>query len=146
MIIWLVNTSSGFVCATDDDYEMKRNLQLGKVYACTVKDSRNYKFHKLYFSLIRCAWDLLPGVVQEELFHNEERGFRKAMEVTAGYYDLIYNIHRQEWMEAPKSIAYSELGEADFHTLYERVKDAVYDFLAKQGIDTDTIDNNLKNY
>lgn len=144
MNIWLVNTSSGFVCATDDDYEMKRNLQLGKVYACTVKDSRNYKFHKLYFSLIRCAWDLLAEQ-QREFYHNDVEAFRKAVEVLAGYYDLCWSYTRQEWLECPKSIAFDKLSEAEFHTLYERVKDSLYNLLS-QTINIDTIDNNLKNY
>lgn len=145
MDIWLVNTQSGFVCATDDDYEQKCNLQLGKVYSCTVKDSRNYKFHRLYFSLIRCAWDLLTEE-QREFYHGSVEAFRKAVEVLAGYYDLCWSYTRQEWLECPKSIAFDKLGEQEFHTLYERVKDTLYTLLFNNGISIDIIEHNLKNY
>jgi len=145
MNIWLVNTSSGFVCATDDDYEQKSNLQLGKVYSCQLKDGRNIKFHRLYFSLIRCAWDLLPEN-QQEFYHGSVDAFRKAVEVLAGYYDLCYSYTRQEWLECPKSIAFDKLSEAEFHNLYERVKDTIYTLLYNNGISIETIEYQLKNY
>ena len=145
MKLWAVKTYDGMMPATDDDYEKWRQLQMGTVYAIDLKDGRNYKFHRLYFSLIRCAWDLLTEE-QREFYHGSVEAFRKAIEVLSGYYDLCWSYTRQEWLECPRSIAFDKLGEQEFHTLYERVKDTLYTLLYNNGISVDTIELQLKNY
>lgn len=145
MKLWAVKTYDGMMPATDDDHDKWQQLSPGKVYACEIRDGRNYRFHCLYFSLIRCAWDLLPEF-QREFYHDSPEAFRKAVEVAAGYYDLCWSYTRQEWLECPRSIAFDKLPEGEFHTLYERVKDTLYTLLIDQGLDIETIDNQLKNY
>ena len=121
----LVVTSEGFRCATDDDYEKKRTLRRGTVVECTVKEYRNYNFHKLYFSLINLSWEYLTEQ-QREFFHDSVEAFRKTVEVAAGHYEPVYNVVRKEWVETPKSIAFDKLCESDFSKLYERVKDVIF--------------------
>lgn len=125
MKINLVVTSEGFRCATDDDFEKKKKLKRGTVVECTVREYRNYKFHKLYFSLINLSWEYLTEQ-QREFFKDSVEAFRKTIEVSAGHYEPVYSVARQEWLEVPKSIAFDKLTEADFSALYERVKDVIY--------------------
>ena len=121
----LVVTSEGFRCATDDDYEKKWTLKRGTVVECTIKEYRNYQFHKLYFSLINLSWEYLTEQ-QREFFHESVEAFRKTVEVAAGHYEPVYNVTRLEWVEVPKSIAFDKLTEAEFHELYERVKTVIF--------------------
>lgn len=125
MRINLVVTSEVFRCATDDDYEKKRTLKRGMVVECVVKEHRNYQFLKLYFSLINLSWEYL-NEQQREFFHDSVEAFRKTVEVAAGHFEPVYNVTRKEWVEVPKSIAFDKLTEADFHELYEKVKDVIF--------------------
>ena len=140
----LVNTSEGFKCATDDDYEKKRSLKKGVTYECTIKEKRNVKFHRLYFSLINCAWSCL-NEQQRNFFKNDVECFRKCVEVSAGHYELCYSVARKEWLECPRSIAFDKLSENDFSTLYERVKDVLYNIFLKS-VNKDIFEQQLKYY
>ncbi len=125
MKINLVVTGEGFRCATDDDYEKKRTLKRGTVVECTIKEHRNYKFHKLYFSLINISWEYL-NEQQRAFFRDDVDAFRKTVEVAAGHYEPVYSVARQSWLEVPKSIAFDKLSESDFELLYEKVKNVIY--------------------
>lgn len=125
MKINLVVTSDGFRPACDEDYEQKKTLKRGTVVECTIKEKRNYLFHKKYFALINLSWEYLTEQ-QQEFFHNNVDGFRKTVEITAGHYELIYSVTRKEWLEIPKSVAFDKLTESDFSSLYEKVRDVLY--------------------
>lgn len=125
MKINLVVTSEGFKPCTDDDYEKKKTLKRGTIVECTIKEKRNYKFHKLYFSLINLSWEYLDES-QRAFFHENVDAYRKTVEVAAGHYEPVYSVARQSWLEVPKSIAFDKLSEADFHDLFERVKAVIY--------------------
>ena len=109
----------------DEDYDEKKRLKLGKVYEATITLVRNPQFHRKYFALIKCSWEYLTEA-QQQFFKNDIDVFRKAVEVAAGHCELCYSIARKEWIEIPKSIAFDKLDEAQFSSLYERVKDVVY--------------------
>lgn len=125
MKINLVVTGDGFRCASDDDYEKKRTLKRGTVVECTVKEYRNYKFHKLYFSLINLSWEYLTEQ-QRAFFKDDVDRFRETVQIAAGHYESCYSLARGEWFEKPKSIAFDKLTEAEFHELYEKVKNVIF--------------------
>ena len=125
MKICLQVTSEGFRCASDDDWEKKRTLKRGTIVECTIKEFRNYQFHKLYFSMINLSWEYLTES-QRAFFKENVEVFRKTVEVAAGHYEPIYSVTRQMWLEVPKSIAFDKLDEASFHELYERVKNVIF--------------------
>ena len=121
----LVCVGEGFKLASEEDFEKKKKLKRGVVYECTIKEHRNYLFHKKYFSLINLSWEYLTEE-QREFFHNDVDAFRKTVEVSAGHYEPMYSVARKEWLEVPKSIAFDKLDEASFSNLYERVKDVLF--------------------
>lgn len=131
MKINVICTASGLVPLYDSDYEEKRKLRNGTEYEVTVKERRNPKFHRLYFSLIHCAWEYLDER-QRVFFKEDVDAFRKTVEVAAGHFEPCYSIARREWLEVPKSVAFDKLGEGDFHELYERVKDVIYNVFIPQ--------------
>jgi hypothetical protein len=129
---------------TDDDYEKKKTLKRGSVIECTVKEYRNYKFHKLYFSMINLSWEYLTEQ-QREFFHENVDAFRKTVEVAAGHYEPVYSVSRQTWLEVPKSIAFDKLDEASFHELYERVKSVIFQTFIPN-INKESFEFELRNY
>jgi len=125
MKLKLVCTSEGFKCYEDEDFEKKKTLKRGTVVEATIKEYRNIKFHRLYFALINCAWEYLTE--QQRAFFKEKVDlFRETVQIAAGHYETCYSLARQEWFEKPKSIAFDKLTEAEFHDLYERVKNVIY--------------------
>ena len=125
MKLLVVNQAQGFVPASDKDYEEKMKLKRGGTYEITIKEFRNPKFHRLYFSLINLAWDFLSES-QRAFFKEDVEVFRKTVEVAAGHCEKVYSVARREWLEVPKSIAFDKLSESDFSDLYERVKSVLY--------------------
>lgn len=125
MKINLVVTEFGFSCATDEDKEQKKSLKRGSIVECTIKEYRNYKFHRLYFCMINVAWEYLTEE-QQAFFYNNKESFRKSVEIAAGHCEQVYNRTRNEWLDIPKSIAFDKMTEAEFHSLYERVRDVLY--------------------
>lgn len=144
MKINLVVTSEGFRCAADEDFEKKKTLKRGSVIECTVKEFRNYQFHKLYFAMINLSWEYLTEQ-QREFFHDSVDAFRKTCEVAAGHYEPVYSVARQAWLEVPKSIAFDKLDEAGFHELYERVKTVIFQTFIPS-INLDEFELELRNF
>lgn len=122
--------ADGFRLETDVDYEQKRKLRIGQVYEASIVKVRNPKFHRLYFQLMHCAWDAV-GEKWQSFFNNSMEGFRKCVEVAAGNYDMMYSPARNEWVQIPRSIAFDKMSEEEFSSLYERVKDVLYNFFLK---------------
>ena len=144
MKINLVVTSEGFRCATDDDYEKKKTLKRGTVVQCTIQEYRNYKFHRLYFSLINLSWEYLSEQ-QRAFFKDNVDAFRKTVEVAAGHYEPVYSVARQSWLEVPKSIAFDKLDEASFHELYEKVKSVIFSMFIPD-VSKDAFEYELRNF
>lgn len=144
MKINLVVTSEGFRCATDDDYEKKKTLKRGTVVQCTILEYRNYRFHRLYFSLINLSWEYLSEQ-QRAFFKDNVDAFRKTVEVAAGHYEPVYSVARQSWLEVPKSIAFDKLDEASFHQLYEKVKSVIFSMFIPD-VSKDAFEYELRNF
>ena len=119
-----VNTIQGLVPANDDDYDIKKKLKIGAVYEISVREYRNYEFHKKYFALINCAWEYLSE--NQVDFFKTAYTFRKTMEVASGHAERVYSIEKREWQDVPKSIAFDKLSQSDFQDLYDRVKTTIF--------------------
>jgi len=111
---------SGLIPCTDDDYDFKKKLKIGEVYSVEIREERNYQFLRKYYALINCAWEFLTE--QQKQFIHSKEGFRKTLQVAAGYSDVYYSIDRKEWIEESKSISFEKMNESEFINLYENVK------------------------
>lgn len=132
MKILLYNDSGYLKPMYDEDYDKKRKLKLGKVYQADIKGYRNYEFHKKYFKLISVAWELL-GEKTHKFFRSKE-SFRKTVEISAGWFDRVYSIERNEWLEVSKSISFNSMSEDEFQELYEKVKDVIWELLDERNL------------
>ena len=141
MKLLLLNTASGLIPCYDEDYDEKKKLKKGVTYEATIKLVRNPQFLRKYFALINCAWEYLTEA-QQVFFKNNKEVFRKTIEVAAGHCELHYSIERREWLEIPKSISFEKMDEAEFSTLYERVKDVLFEIFLKS-VNREEFENQL---
>ena len=125
MEINLLNTSHGLIPMYDEDYDEKKKLKIGTVYVVKIKVARNILFHRKYFALINLAWEYQTEEKQQ-LYNNNIEGFRKTIEIAAGYYTPIYNETTKEYIQAPISIAFDTMDNIAFQALYESVKNVIY--------------------
>ena len=131
--------------STADDSDKLNRLKPDIPYSVSVKEERNYEFHKKYFKLINAAWELL-GEKTHKFFKTKD-SFRKTVEVTAGWSEPVYSISRNEWVEVPKSIAFDKMSQEEFNELYERVKDVIWILLDERDLITiDNFNNILKDF
>lgn len=124
MNINLLNTASGLVPASDDDYALKQKLKVGGIYQADIKIKRNYQFLKKAFSLLNAAWSLMDE--RQIASWRSKDGFRAYLTVASGFYDVYYNPRLQQFVEQPKSWAFDSMTEEDFGKLYDRMKDVIY--------------------
>ena len=126
-----------------DDYEERRKLKLGEVYTAEIKLMRNVDFHRKYFKLISLAWEYLNE--KQQAFIKTKENFRKYLEVSAGHCEPFYSKTLNDWVDAPKSISFEKMDNAEFSDLYDRVKDVLYaTFL--QNISQEEFEKTLSNF
>lgn len=143
MELLLKNTSHGLLPMYDEDYEEKKRLKIGTTYRAKVTVPRNYQFHRKYFSMISCAWDLLTER-QREFFGTKE-SFRKTLQVAAGHCERVFNLELRTWVEVPKSIAFDKMSGDEFEDLYRGVRDVLLRVFLKH-ITLEQFEETLMNY
>ena len=138
MKLRVVNTPTGFVCETDEDYEAKRKLKIGSTYEVTIKEMRNPLFNRKFFAMLRVAWDFLPEWEREKYGNNPDM-FRYAVEVKAGFCEMVYVPKSDNIVIKAKSIAFDKMNETDFEKVYNGVRDIlIRDFVGSEHEDAFT--------
>jgi hypothetical protein len=144
MELYLTNTAAGLVPMYDSDYDEKKKLKIGQAYRADIRLARNLQFHRKYFALINCAWEYLDEKARE--FYGENRdGFRKTLEIAAGWYEPVYDLQKRDFIHAPRSISFSSMRADQFEQLYSRVKDVLFLSYLK-GVDAEEFEKNLMNF
>lgn len=131
MKIKLLCTSSGLIPMYDDDYDNKKKLKVGESYTATITVARNIKFHRKYFAMINTAYDYLTEK-QQQAFRSRD-AFRKQVQTAAGFYEPVWSIKHNEFLEYPKSIAFDKMDEKEFSEVYDRVLDVITALLVQCG-------------
>jgi hypothetical protein len=112
----------------DDDYDVKKRLKLNEVYRVDIVKARNIDFHRKYFALINIGWEYL-NEEQTKFFKYDREGFRKCVQIAAGYYNLTFSIKRMEWVEESASISFEKMDDIEFHDLYNKVRDVIFSLI-----------------
>ena len=126
---------NSFKIAFDSDYEKAKKLKVGELLECEIKRKRNYKFHKLYFSLINMVYD------NQSLYTNIDH-LRNDLTIEAGYYDLCFNF-QNESVKRAKSISFANMDEDEFNELYNRTIDVIVKYF---NFDKQLILDNIEQY
>ena len=143
MKLTLVNTVNGLIPECEEDYEGKKRLKLGETYCADIHLVRNPGHHRKYFAMIRTAWEYLPESLQ--YFFKTREGFRKHVEMAAGYSEPFFSAKLQEWVEGPKSIAYDKLGQSEFEELYLAVR-TVLDGIVGKYVSVEEFERNFMGF
>jgi len=107
MKITLIKTLNGtFKLAYNSDYELAKKVPLNEPIVFEWSKPRNLKFHKKFFALLNMVYE------NQEQYNNIEH-LRKDLTISAGYYDLRYNIEGVEVQEA-KSISFAKMDDVEF--------------------------------
>jgi len=124
-----------FKIAYNSDYEIAKKIAVNEPIEFEFKKKRNYKFHKKFFALLNLVFE------NQEQYNNIEH-LRKDLIISAGYYDLRYNIEGVEIQEA-KSISFSSMDENEFSEVYSKIIDVVVKWL---GIDKQDILDSIEQF
>lgn len=124
-----------FKIAYNSDYEVAKKIALNEPIEYEFTKKRNYKFHKKFFALLNLVYE------NQEQYKNIEH-LRKDLIISAGFYDLRFNIEGVEIQE-PKSISFANMDETEFIDLYSKIIDVVVNWL---GIEKQDILDNIEQY
>lgn len=144
MEIHLVRTSLGLQAYADEDYEQLRKIKVGSVVKANIVRSRNVKFHRKFFSLIRAAWDCLTE--QQRINLRSVETFREQLLITSGFSEPLYDLNGQKFLERAKSISFAKMDEPAFNEVYSKVLDTILTIMVADGVSEDEFNNILKNY
>ena len=75
-----------------------------------------------------------------------KEAFRKSVQITAGFYEPIYDGKERRWQKSHKSIAFDHMDETEFEKLYHAVYDTVMDILAVNGTKKEQFDAMIDNF
>lgn len=152
MKLLLRNTVRGLVPLYDDDFDEKRKLVIGRDYQAEIRQARNVAFHRKFFGMLDCAWHLLT-IRQRAAFGSAAYGepsgksaFRKSVQITAGFFEPVYDGRERRWQKSPRSIAFDKMDEAEFETLYRACYDVVMDILATNGTTREQFDKMIDSF
>jgi len=124
-----------FKIAFNSDYETAKKIPLNEPIEFEFTKKRNYNFHKKFFALLNLVYE------NQEQYNNIEH-LRKDLIVSAGFYDLRYNIEGVELQE-PKSISFANMDQNEFQDLYSKIIDVVVNWL---GIEKQDILENINQF
>lgn len=144
MEIHLVRTSLGLQAYADEDYEQLRKIKVGSVVKANIVRTRNVKFHRKFFSLIRAAWDCLTE--QQRINLRSVETFREQLLITSGFSEPLYDLNGQKFLERAKSISFAKMDEPTFNEVYSKVLDTILTIMVADGVSEDEFNNILKNY
>ena len=134
MKLLLKNTNHGLIPLYDKDYDEKKKLVIGKDYQADIKLARNILFHRKFFG----------GATYGESFGKE--AFRRSVQISAGFFEPIWDVKGRCWQKSVKSIAFDKMDEGEFENLYQAVYDTVMDLLAMNGTSKRDFDMMIDNF
>lgn len=122
----MTKTPSGaLISASEEEAERLRKIKSGATVRCDIKQMRNYRFHKKFFSLVKFLFDIWAEGTPRRLYRGVEVRpnlvrFRKDLIILSGRYDATYNVRNEVRLEA-KSISFASMSEEEFEKLFSDV-------------------------
>lgn len=107
--------------------ELFEALKLNGEYTATFVQTRNIKFHRKAFALIKVAFDALDFGDKEHKGVKVQKNidqFRDDVTILAGYYDVVFNYAGEMRLKA-KSWSFASMDETEFEAMYSRMIDVI---------------------
>lgn len=129
-----------FVPCYDEDYEKAKKVPQGVPVSASFKAYRNPDFNRKYHTLIDRAWEVMNERQTAFFGVGGKEAFRKAMQVTAGYYEPVFNFSTKQWQQVPRSTSFETMNEDEFQELYSGVYDAIRALLTNSSLSENEFD------
>jgi len=114
MKVLVRKTVQGLLAPTDEaGAEALKKWKAGDELWCEFRLARFPRHHKLYFALLTIVYENQERYTSFEMF-------RKAVQVAAGHFDMIYTVNG-EGVVSTKSIDYSSLDQVEFDRVFGEV-------------------------
>lgn len=130
MEVMLIKTIQGHLVPDgEEEHQKLKKIRPGSVVRCDVKQMRNGRFFRKWWSLVKLAFDMASENMQPVIHRGVEvkpsfDRFRQDITILAGYYDPIVRYDGSIWLSA-KSLKWSEMNEEEFERLYSQTIDVV---------------------
>ena len=111
-------TPNGLIPLYDSDYDKKQMLKEGEIYTCEIRKSRNLKFHRKFFALVRLTVDNLPHNLQDSLHIYTEDDMLTQFKIDLGLVSFVQVGNREVLKE--RSISFASMDETQFDGFYQR--------------------------
>ena len=114
--------------------ESVEKLKPGAGVFVEIKKSRNVKFHRKFFTLLKLAYDIWEP--EEKTYKGQPIAksfdrFRKDITILAGHYNAVFCINGEVRLEA-KSIAFDQCEEEEFEKVFKGVLDVVWNKILRE--------------
>ena len=107
--------------------ELFESLKPNGEYTAVFTQTRNIKFHRKAFALIKVAFDALEFPELEHKGRKVSKNldqFRDDVTILAGFYDVVFN-YRGEMRLKAKSWSFARMDETEFDAMYSRLIDVI---------------------
>lgn len=130
-----ISNSGKIIPVHDSDYDAFKSIRRNTELLFEVKQQRNIKFHKKFFSLINMVFD------NQDIFTDIEQ-LRKELTIESGFYNEYVTFTGEIKREA-KSISFASMDDIEFSRLYSKFCDTV---IRLMGWDSQMIEENIESY
>jgi len=124
----------------NEDYEKAKSLPQNTPLSASFQTYRNPDFNRKYHALINRAWEVMNEQQTSFFGARGKEAFRKSMQVTAGFYDPVYNFSTKQWQQVPRSTSFENMEEDEFNELYNGVYDAIRALFTNSSMTEDEFD------
>lgn len=133
MKILVIKTHRGLVPVYDSDLENYVKIPLNEQFYIEYKKTRNIKFHKKYFALLKLGFE------NQDKYSSME-DLRRDLIITAGLYTEVVNVITGEVYILANSISFSKMDDMEFDDLYNKTKDVICKWL---GLSNEAVEDEI---
>ena len=149
----MIKTPRGALVPADaESAEALAKVKVGQGVKVTYTRTRNIKFHRKFFALLKLAydaWNPPPLMYRGQPVKTTFDQFRRQLTILAGYFEMVQSIQNPDRFQlVAKSIAFANMSEDEFEQLYSSVLDVLLDrvFIDQTRGDVENLVNNILAY
>lgn len=149
----MIKTPRGALVPADaESAEALAKVKVGQGVKVTYTRTRNIKFHRKFFALLKLAydaWNPPPLMYRGKPIKTTFDQFRRQLTILAGYFEMVQSIQNPDRFQlVAKSISFASMSEDEFEQLYSSVLDVLLDrvFIDQTRGDVENLVNNILAY
>ncbi len=150
---YMIKTPRGALVPADaESAEALAKVKVGQGVKVTYTRTRNIKFHRKFFALLKLAydaWNPPPLMYRDQPVKTTFDQFRRQLTILAGYYEVEQSIDNPDKFKlVAKPISFAKMSQDEFERLYNAVLDVLLDrvFLDQARGDVENLVNNILAY